>query len=103
MHADAVFFHNPKRTNEGFLREQLQYPPDGCFDCGMRLVAQAKNDNAAESGRRIGEDVGKIKIQGDERALFAAADLNNSLIRLATQGLLDDRVSVVTCGGENGR
>jgi len=55
----------------------------------MGLVGQPEHDDPGETGRRIGEYVGKIQVQRDEHAALTAADVYDSLIRRATQILLD--------------
>jgi hypothetical protein len=61
----------------------------------MRLIVQAEHDNAGVVGGRIGEDVGEVQVERDERSLFLTADFDYALVRLSAEGLLHHGMRLV--------
>jgi hypothetical protein len=66
----------------------------------MCLVGQPEHDDASELGRRVSEDIGKVQVQRDEGSLLATAYFNDAFVWLATEGLLNDGMSLVPIGGK---
>jgi hypothetical protein len=69
----------------------------------MCLVGKPKHDDASELGRRLSEDIRKVQVQSDERTLLATAHIDDSFVWLATEGLLNDGMSLVPIGGKQRR
>jgi hypothetical protein len=97
---DAPIFYNPKRAYDGLLGEEVQHAPDRSLDCNMCLVGRPEHDDASELGRRVSEDIGKVQVQRDEGSLLATAYFNDAFVWLATEGLLNDGMSLVPIGGK---
>jgi hypothetical protein len=57
----------------------------------------------SELGRRVSEDIGKVQVQSDERTLLATTHIDDSFVWLATEGLLNDGMSLVPIGGKQRR
>jgi hypothetical protein len=56
----------------------------------MRLITEAQYDDACKVGRRIGEDVGEIQIQGDEGAILPTTNIDYLLVKCAAESLLNN-------------
>lgn len=69
----------------------------------MCLVGKPEHDDAGEPGRRVSEDIGKVQVQRDESALLATAHVDDAFVWLATEGLLNDGMSLVPIGSKQRR
>jgi hypothetical protein len=61
----------------------------------MRLVSQSKHNNAPEIGWWVSEDIRKVQVERDESTILMATNVDHALVRLATKGLLNNRMSVM--------
>ena len=101
MNADAMIFDNPQTACKVFGRKLRQNAPDGVLCVGVRLAAQTKDDDPAELGRRVGDDVCEVEIERNEGAVLAGAHIEHVFIRAAAQRLLDNGVRFVLRGSEH--
>ncbi len=93
--ADAVFVHNPKRASESFT---VQFRHDFGEDrqhMGLVLALQAQYNDATILVGWVGADVGEIRVEGDDGALFALADGGDGGVRLADHLLFVDRARII--------
>lgn len=66
------------------------------LDDRMALTGQPKYDDTCKGGRWISLNICKIQIQSDQRAAFSLTYVDYAIVRLASERLLDDRVSIVS-------
>jgi hypothetical protein len=92
---DAPIFYYPKHARYWLLGKQTQHAPNSGFDGDVCLVDEPEHDDTCGPGWRVSEDVGKVQVQRDERALLAIAYVKDPVVWLAAKSLLNDGMSIV--------
>ena len=78
------------------MGHERQDPLD-CIDSDrVRLAGQAQYSYTGVARWRVGEDVGKVEVERDQRTLLSAADIHDNFVRLPTQILFDNGMGVVS-------
>jgi hypothetical protein len=65
------------------------------FNSDVCLVDEPEHDDTCGPGWRVSEDVGKVQVQRDERALLAIAYVKDPVVWLTAKSLLNDGMSIV--------